>query len=95
MKVLYGYDRPQANNMIRRNHTIGPRLGTIIFNCRMGFVLVLIFIISVIAGEAFAADIDKPGILATVFKWLPLIFKGFLMNIMVSVLSMTIGTVTG
>jgi polar amino acid transport system permease protein len=72
-----------------------PRLGTIIFSHRMGFALVLIFIISVIAGEAIAAEIDKPSILATMLKWLPLISKGFLMNIIVSVLSMTIGTISG
>ena len=95
MKVLYGYGHLQANNMIRWSHTIMPRLETIIFNHRMGFALVLIFIISVIAGEAIAAEIDKPGILATVLKWLPLIFKGFLMNILVSVLSMTLGTISG
>lgn len=81
--------------MVQCCHNNMPRLGTIIFSHRMGFALVSIFIISVIAGEAIAAEIDKPGILATVLKWLPLIFKGFLMNIMVSVLSMAIGTVSG
>lgn len=95
MKVLYGYSHLPAENMTRESHTIMPRLGTMIFSHRMGCALVLIFIISVIAGEAIAADIDKPGILATVLKWLPLIFKGFLMNLLVSVLSMAIGTVSG
>ncbi|MBC8462309.1 MAG: amino acid ABC transporter permease [Deltaproteobacteria bacterium] len=72
-----------------------PGLGTIIFSNRIGFALILIFITSLIAGEAIAAAVDKPGILATVLKWLPLIFKGFLMNVLVSVLSMSIGTVAG
>ena len=77
MKVLYGYGHLQTNNMIRWSQTIMPRLGTIVFSHRMGFALVLIFIISVIAGEAIAAEIDKPGILATVLKWLPLILRIF------------------
>jgi polar amino acid transport system permease protein len=95
VKVLYGYSHLPADNMTRESHTIMPRLGTMIFNHRMGCALILIFIISVIAGEAIAAEIDKPGIFATVLKWLPLIFKGFLMNLLVSVLSMTIGTISG
>lgn len=95
MKVLYGDGRLQTGNMIFWRHTDMPRLSTILFSHRMGLALVLTFIISVIAGEAIAAEIDKPGIFATVLKWLPLIFKGFLMNVMVSVLSMAIGTASG
>lgn len=95
MKVLYGDGDLQAGSMIRCRHTNMPSLGTIIFSNQIGFALVLIFITSSIAGEAIAAAVDKPSILATVLKWLPLIFKGFLMNILVSVLSMSIGTVAG
>lgn len=95
MKVLYGYGDLQAGSMIRWRHTNMQGQGTIIFSNRIGFALILIFITSLIAGEAIAAAVDKPGILATVLKWLPLIFKGFLMNVLVSVLSMSIGTVAG
>lgn len=95
MKVLYGYGDLQAGSMIRWRHTNMPGLETIIFSNRIGFALILIFITSLIAGEAIAVAVDKPGILATVLKWLPLIFKGFLMNVLVSVLSMSIGTVAG
>lgn len=95
MKVLYGYGDLQVGSMIRRRHTNMPGPGTIISSNRIGFALILIFITSLIAGEAIAAAVNKPGILATVLKWLPLIFKGFLMNILVSVLSMSIGTVAG
>ncbi|MBM3571268.1 MAG: amino acid ABC transporter permease, partial [Alphaproteobacteria bacterium] len=36
-----------------------------------------------------------PGVLATLWKWAPLIFQGFLFNLLVSVLSMAIGTAAG
>jgi polar amino acid transport system permease protein len=58
-----------------------------------------------LAGEAWAqlgAGVDRPGILATLSKWTPLIlfgppreFGGFALNILVSFLAMAIGTVAG
>lgn len=57
--------------------------------------LFLSFAVSVVAGEAVAATAANPGVMDTVFKWLPLVFKGFLMNLLVSVLSMAIGTLSG
>jgi polar amino acid transport system permease protein len=59
----------------------------------------------VLAGEAWAqlvAGGERPGILATLWRWTPLIlfgppreFGGFALNILVSFLAMAIGTVTG
>ena len=59
----------------------------------------------VLAGEAWAqlaVGGERPGILATLWKWTPLIlfgppreFGGFALNILVSFLAMAIGTVTG
>jgi polar amino acid transport system permease protein len=37
----------------------------------------------------------RPGTLATMAKWAPLIFSGFLFNLLVSVLSMALGTAMG
>ncbi|MFA6020662.1 MAG: hypothetical protein WC722_10420, partial [Rhodospirillales bacterium] len=44
--------------------------------------------------EALAAP-GQPGILASLLKWTPLIFKGFLLNLLASVLSMALGTLFG
>ena len=53
--------------------------------------------ISILAGEARAQPGigASPGVLAILLKWSPLIFRGFLFNLMVSVLSMLAGTALG
>ena len=53
--------------------------------------------ISILAGEARAQPGTgaAPGVLAILLKWAPLIFKGFLFNLLVSVLSMAAGTALG
>ena len=38
---------------------------------------------------------DLPGDLAVIAKWLPLVFSGFLFNVLVSLLSMALGTALG
>jgi polar amino acid transport system permease protein len=48
----------------------------------------------VLAGEARAAP-GEPGLLALIWKWTPLMFRGFLFNLLISVLSMAIGTAAG
>ena len=63
------------------------------------------FLCLVVAGEAWAqlrASGPKPGILATLWKWAPLLligppreFGGFALNIAVSFLAMAIGTIGG
>ena len=45
--------------------------------------------------QAAAPDPARPSVLALVAKWLPLVFSGFLLNLLVSVLSMAIGTALG
>ncbi len=42
-----------------------------------------------------AGDGDAVGVLATIWKWAPLIGRGFLLNILISVLAMAMGTVAG
>ena len=46
-------------------------------------------------GEAQAAAADKPGIIATILKWTPLLAEGFALNIAMSFLAMAIGTAVG
>lgn len=68
-------------------------------------VTVAMVAIVVLSGEAWAqlsSGGSRPGILATLWKWTPLVllgppreFGGFALNIVVSFLAMAIGTVTG
>jgi polar amino acid transport system permease protein len=53
--------------------------------------------ISILAGNAHAAPSlgGSPGVLAILLKWAPLVFQGFLFNLLVSVLSMLAGTGLG
>lgn len=53
--------------------------------------------VSILAGEARAQPGAgaTPGVLAILLKWAPLIFQGFLFNLLVSVLSMLAGTALG
>ncbi len=67
----------------------------VISNKKIGVFLFLSIVLSVFSGECFAAGSGKAGVLETVLKWLPLIFTGFLLNLLVSVLSMTLGTISG
>ena len=75
-----------------------------IFTTRVLVWLLAAFAISVIGGEVYAQANGQPrlGTLATMGKWLPLILfgppgevGGFVLNILVSFLTMAIGTVTG
>ncbi len=62
---------------------------------RAGFAWVAIaFGIGLLAGEAQAGP-GAAGVLATLWKWTPLIFSGFVLNLAVSFLAMAIGTAAG
>jgi polar amino acid transport system permease protein len=53
-------------------------------------------VFSAVVGEALGQDrATRPGILATLWLWLPVVFGGFLFNLLTSVLSMALGTVAG
>ena len=95
MQILhpYGCSLWIGNNLSPSQYQ--PGFGTALANHRIGVALPLSFIISVVVGEAVAATADNPSVMDTVIKWLPLVFKGFLMNLLVSILSMTIGTISG
>jgi polar amino acid transport system permease protein len=75
-----------------------------IFTRRVLFMLLAVFALSVLAGEVYAQvnGQQRPGVLQTIWRWLPLILfgpsgqvGGFVLNILVSFLTMAIGTVTG
>ncbi len=59
-----------------------------------GVTLALLFIASVGLAQAQAPS-GHPPVLATLWKWMPLIMKGFVFNIAISFLAMGIGTVCG
>jgi polar amino acid transport system permease protein len=65
------------------------------FSAWHGAVLVAALLVAVGIGEAQAAAADKPGIVATILKWTPLLLQGFALNIAMSFLAMAIGTVAG
>jgi polar amino acid transport system permease protein len=60
-----------------------------------GVALVGALILAVGIGEAQAAAAEKPGIIATILKWTPLLAQGFALNIAMSFLAMAIGTAVG
>jgi len=57
-------------------------------------LIVVLLAVLVLAGEARAGP-GEPGILALIWKWTPLMFRGFLFNLLISVLAMAIGTAAG
>ena len=66
-----------------------PRLGG-----RHIALLLVALALSVGIGEAAAAP-GQAGILATIWKWTPLLAQGYLLNIANSFLAMAIGTIAG
>jgi polar amino acid transport system permease protein len=61
-----------------------------------GVALSVALIVAIGIGDAYAqAAGGKPGIVATMLKWTPLLLQGFALNIAMSFLAMAIGTVIG
>lgn len=67
------------------------------FTPKVAFGLALVLALSIGLAEAYAQGAAAPraDVLATMAKWAPLIFQGFLFNILVSFMSMAIGTLAG
>ena len=59
-----------------------------------GLLLAACFIASIGIAQAQAAS-GHPSVLATLWKWMPLIMKGFVFNVAISFLAMAIGTFFG
>jgi polar amino acid transport system permease protein len=77
-----------------RLQSTGTALPHARFAGRNGIFLILMLALSVCIGEAQAGP-GEPSILATLVKWTPLLAQGFALNIAMSFLAMTIGTVLG
>jgi polar amino acid transport system permease protein len=71
-----------------------PDAAAILGSKRVFVALVLFAVLSVTVAEAADAT-ARPGIIATVLKWTPLIATGFAFNLAISVASMTVGTLAG
>jgi len=65
-----------------------------VFTGRALALLLATFALSLVVGEALAAP-GRPGVVETILKWVPVIFTGFLFNLLVSVLAMGLGTFAG
>lgn len=68
-----------------------------VFTPRVLASLAALLALSVMIAEAQAqaAAPARAGVLAMLLKWAPLVFQGFLFNLLVSVLSMALGTLAG
>ncbi len=60
-----------------------------------GFTLGAAILVSAEASAAVSAPPGRPGVLAVLLQWSPLLWRGFAFNILISTLAMTIGTVLG
>jgi polar amino acid transport system permease protein len=79
----------------RRHDELG--LSARVFTPRVALGLAVALTLGIGLAEAQAPGTTAPreGVLATMLKWAPLIFQGFLFNILVSFMSMAIGTAAG
>ena len=86
---------PVALPAPRQEQTYG--LAARMFTPKVAFGLALVLALSVGLAEAQAQSAAAPreGVLAIMVKWAPLLFQGFLFNILISFMSMAIGTVAG
>ena len=68
--------------------------GATLFTARTGVLLFALFAGSVALAQVQAAG-PKAGIIELLVKWTPLLFKGFLFNLLISALAMALGTAAG
>ncbi|MBM3522359.1 MAG: ABC transporter permease subunit, partial [Alphaproteobacteria bacterium] len=68
-----------------------------VFTPRVLASLAALLVLSVMIAEAQAqaATPARAGVLAMLLKWAPLVFQGFLFNLLVSALAMALGTLAG
>ena len=68
--------------------------GATLFTLRTGCALLAVFLASVALAQVQARDLNV-GVVALLIKWTPLLAKGFLFNLLISVLAMALGTLAG
>jgi polar amino acid transport system permease protein len=59
-----------------------------------GVAILLLFLVGCGIAQA-QAEAGQPSIFATIWKWTPLLLRGFLFNLAISAIAMSIGTVVG
>jgi len=59
-----------------------------------GAAILALFLVGCAVAEAQAKPGD-PSLVATIWKWLPLLLKGFVFNLAISAIAMTLGTMAG
>ena len=64
------------------------------FSGRVAMLLVACFAVQCVAAQVAAGD-GKPGVVATLWKWTPLLAKGFFWNVLISAVAVAIGTALG
>lgn len=69
-------------------------LTAILLSPRLIVFTVFAFAASTLLTQA-ADGLSRPSVLSVLLKWLPLVFSGFLFNLLVGVFSMLVGTLTG
>jgi polar amino acid transport system permease protein len=69
-------------------------LPTLRLSNELGMALLLLFVVGCGIAQAQSA-LSQPSILATIWKWTPLLLRGFVFNLLISFIAMAIGTVLG
>jgi polar amino acid transport system permease protein len=82
--------RPSSAALFRGDRSSGA----VLFTARTGAALFALFVASVALAQLQTAPL-KPGVLELLVKWTPLLAKGFLFNLLISVFAMLTGTVAG
>ncbi|MEO8674394.1 MAG: amino acid ABC transporter permease [Casimicrobiaceae bacterium] len=68
--------------------------GAVLFSARTGAALLAIFVVSVAVAQVEAPS-AKATVLELLAKWTPLLAKGFVFNLLISVCAMAVGTLAG
>ena len=68
--------------------------GAVLFSARTGLLLLAVFVVSAAVAQV-AAPAAKASVPELLVKWTPLLAKGFLFNLLISICAMAIGTLAG
>ena len=68
--------------------------GAVLFSARTGLLLLAAFVVSAAVAQV-AAPAAKASVPELLVKWTPLLAKGFLFNLLISICAMAIGTLAG